>query len=458
MNENHILIIDDEKNYLLVLETLLSDEGYRVTALDDPEMALAYLEESEVDVVITDMKMPGISGKEVLAHMKHHYPYIPVLIMTAFGSIESAVETMRVGAFNYIEKPFTNKELLLSLQQAILYSDTQRENKQLRAQINKHFELDHIIGKSRAMNSALSLVERAAPSKSNILITGEPGTGKELFARAIHKLSPRKDAPFASINCKAIHPEVLKNELWGFEQESTTGATSIRRGVLELTNGGTLFIEEIEALPLDLQIKLLQTLQQKEFLRTGGTSSINVNVRVITSSTTDLEPMLKAGTFREDLYYFLNVVSINLPPLRHRREDIQSLAMYFLQKAAQENDKNIKNFDARVMEYIIAYDWPGNIQQLENTMERCTVLALGDTITLEDMPMEIRDEESLFKNAVDLLPTQLNLANTLDRIEAAVIRRALVKSQLVQVHAAEMLGVSKSNLQYKLKKYSIAGK
>jgi len=454
----NILILDDEQNYLLVLEAILSDAGYKVTTLSDPEMGLAFLEESEVDVVITDMKMPKLTGKDVLDHVKKHYSYIPVLIMTAFGSIEAAVEAMRTGAFDYITKPFSNEELLLSISKAMQFARAQQENRSLRRQIQERFGPENIVARDKSMRHVLDMVHRAAPSRSTVLVTGESGTGKELVAKAIHNQSPRKDGPFISVNCMALNPGVLESELFGHEKGSFTGAVSRRRGRFELADKGTLFLDEIGELPHDTQVKLLRVLQERRFERVGGTDSIEVDIRIVAATNRDLTKAVADGRFREDLFYRLNVVSIHLPPLRERREDIPFLAAHFLDRYARENSRELKGFTPSAMDYLSAYEWPGNVRQLENVIERCVVLSSGDTVSAEDLPPEIKDEESQFKSAVDLLPTKLDLSETLEKIEAAVIRRALVRADFVQVKAAELLNVSKSLLQYKLKKYSISAK
>jgi two-component system NtrC family response regulator len=453
-----ILILDDEQNYLLVLDAILSDAGYAVTALSDPEMGLAFLEESEVDVVVTDMKMPKLTGKEVLDHVKKHYPHIPVLIMTAFGSIEAAVEAMRTGAFDYITKPFSNEELLLSLSKAMQYARAQQENRQLRRQIQERFGPDNIIARDKSMRHVLDMVHRAAPSRSTVLVTGESGTGKELIAKAIHNDSPRKDGPFVSVNCMALNPGVLESELFGHEKGSFTGAVSRRRGRFELADKGTLFLDEIGELSHDLQVKLLRVLQERRFERVGGAEPVEVDIRIVAATNRDLQKAVADGSFREDLFYRLNVVSIQLPPLRERREDIPFLAAHFLDKFSRENSREFKGFSPSAMDYLSAYEWPGNVRQLENVIERCVVLASGEYLDADDLPPEIKDEDAQFKSAVDLLPTKLDLSETLEKIEAAVIRRALVKADFVQVKAAELLNVSKSLLQYKLKKYNISAK
>lgn len=454
----HILIIDDEKNYLLVLQTLLEDEGYTVTALSDPETALAFLQESEVDVVVTDMKMPRITGLDVLERVKKQRPYIPVLIMTAFGTIESAVETMKYGAFDYITKPFSNDELLLSIHNAVELAQAHREYKLLQEAMQERFGLHTIIGRSAGISQVKLMVERAAPGRTTVLITGESGTGKELVARAVHLGSPRKDKPFVVVECAALTGDALEKELFGQETASSAGTPAIRRGRVEQADGGTLFLDDMAALTPDLQVKLLRLLQDRRFERVGGSTPIEVDVRFVMATNTDLAKKVEEGTFREDLYYRVNVVQIHLPPLRERREDIPLLVAHFVAKfTADNNMKQQKSFSTQALNYLTGYDWPGNIRQLENVVESCMVLVPGNVIEEENLPAEIRDEESQFKSAVDLLPVQLDLADTLQKIEAALIRRALVRADLVQVKAAELLNISKSLLQYKLKKYGITG-
>lgn len=453
----HLVVIDDEKNYLLVLEALLLDAGYAVTALSDPEAALAFLDESEVDVIITDMKMPKLSGKDVLVHVKRDYPHIPVLVMTAFGSIESAVDVMKMGAFDYITKPFANDELLLSVQNACELAKVHRRYRLLHENLEERYGLHQIIGKSKGIRNVLSLVDKAAPTKSNVLITGESGTGKELVARAIHFASPRKDGPFISVNCMALNPGVLESEIFGHEKGSFTGAVALRRGRFELASGGTLFLDEIGELSQDMQIKLLRVLQERRFERVGGTEEIEVDIRVVTATNKDLQQEVEKGNFREDLYYRLNVVHLHLPPLRERREDIPLLLAHFVEKMAAESNLPRKNISPEALEYLSGYEWPGNIRQLENVVERCMVMVAGDVITVNDLPPEVKDDEAQLKNALDMLPVELNLADTLDKLEAALIRRALARADFVQVKAADLLGISKSLLQYKLRKYSITG-
>ena len=376
MNDKvHLLLIDDEKNYLLVLETLLTEAGYAVTALNDPETALAFLEESEVDIVITDMKMPRISGREVLERVKKNWPHIPVLIMTAFGSIESAVEAMRYGAFNYITKPFSNDELLLSIQNAAELARAHRQYQLLRESLEERYGKHQIIGRSRAIRDMLALVDRAGPSRATVLITGESGTGKELVARAIHFSSPRSQEPFVSVNCMALNPGVLESELFGHEKGSFTGAVAMRRGRFEQASGGTLFLDEVGDMPLELQPKLLRVLQEQEFERLGSNKIIQTDVRLIAATNRDLKKMVADREFRSDLYYRLYVLQLNLPPLRERQEDIPLLTQSFLRNfQAREGDGcplELSDGDCRLLQ---SCPWRGNIRELQNFCERLAVL------------------------------------------------------------------------------------
>ena len=454
----NILILDDEKNYLLVLQAILEDEGYAITALDDPRLGMAFLEESEVDVVITDMKMPGLSGEEVLDRVRKDYPHIPVMIMTAFGSIDNAVEAMKCGAFDYITKPFSNEELLLSVSKAMKLAQAEQKNRLLRQSLNQQFGKHHILGKSKAIRDVLALMDRVAPSKSSVLITGESGTGKELIARGIHASSDRKDNPFISVNCMSFNPGVLESELFGHEKGSFTGAVARKRGRFEQAHNGTLFLDEIGELSADLQVKLLRVLQERSLERVGGTETIHVDFRLLSATNKDLKKEVEEGRFREDLFYRLNVVHIAVPPLRERREDISLLASHFLVEYARENKMPEKMLTTKAVQAMDAYEWPGNVRQLQNVIERSVVLSPHTAIELDDLPAEVRDEETQLKSAVDLLPSEINLAETLEKIEAALIRRALVQTRFVKVKAAELLSISKSLLQYKLKKYGISAR
>ncbi len=450
-----IMVIDDEKNYLILLETLLTDEGYEVLTFSDPELALAFLDEDEVDVIITDVRMPNLSGQEVLEIIKKKHPHIPVIIMTAYGTVDGAVEAMKCGAFDYLNKPFSNDELLLTVQKAVKLSFAEKQNLILKKALWEKHDIKNIVGKSKAIRDVLDIVKRVAQSDINVLITGESGTGKELIAKSIHYLSNRKDGPFVVVNCGALNPNLLESELFGHEKGSFTGATYTKKGRFELAHKGTLFLDEIGELPVELQVKLLRFIQEKNFERVGGTEPIKVDVRIIAATNKDLKEAVKNKEFREDLYYRLNVVNIHLPPLRERPEDIPLLAAHFLKIYSEKNKKKIKGFTSKAMEFLMYYKWPGNVRELENVIERAVVLCQKDVIDYEDLPSELKNEEEHFKTILDFLPPEINLNQTLEKLEAALIKRALVKSNFVQSQAAKMLGISKSLLQYKLKKYNI---
>jgi two-component system NtrC family response regulator len=343
------------------------------------------------------------------------------------------------------------------VEKASRFAAAQRENMLLRQSLEDKFSSDNIIGRGKAMQRVLEMIAKAAPTRSTVLITGESGTGKELFAKAIHYASPRKDAAFISVNCMALASGVLESELFGHEKGSFTGAVARKRGRFEMAHQGTIFLDEIGELSPELQVKLLRVLQERKFERVGGSEPVEVDIRILAATNRNLAEAVAAGTFREDLYYRLNVVHIETPPLRERREDIPILAAHFLTRYSGENNKVFRGFSPEAMDYLTAYEWPGNVRQLQNVVERCVVLAASDVVQVEDLPTEIRDEESQYKSAVDLLPTSINLNDTLEKIEVALIRRALARSNFVQVKAAEMLEISKSLLQYKLKKYKLTG-
>ena len=451
-----ILIVDDEANLLEVLAVALENMGYGTVTAETAEEALAVLEEREVHLVLSDLRLPGLSGRELMEKVKAANPDLPVVIMTAYASLKEAVEIIKEGAFDYTVKPFELDALEATIASALRYYALGRDNRDLREQLQTA-SAGQFVGQSPAYLALLRNVREVSASSANVLITGESGTGKALVARAIHFSSPRSQEPFVSVNCMALNPGVLESELFGHEKGSFTGAVAMRRGRFEQASGGTLFLDEVGELTPELQVKLLRVLQERRFERVGGSEEIEVDIRIVAATNKDLMPLVQAGTFREDLYYRLNVVHIPIPPLRERREDIPLLVAHFAEKAAKENGIPPKTFSTEALNHLSGYEWPGNIRQLQNVVERCLVLVPGDVITLEDLPAEIRDEEAQFKSAVDLLPVQLDLADTLERIEAALIRRALVRADFVQAKAAELLGISKSLMQYKLKKYSITG-
>ncbi len=450
-----VLVVDDEKNYLLVLETLLAKEGLQVLTASSGLEALAVLRESEADLVLTDMKMPGLDGLELLSAIKEQDPDLPVIVMTAYGTVDKAVEAMKKGAFDYLTKPFENKQLLLTLSKALELSGLVRQNKLLQSQLDQRYGMGNVVGKSKEMREVYRLVEKVAPTKATVLITGESGTGKELIARAIHLHSDRAKKPVISVNCAALTETLLESELFGHEKGAFTGASSARKGRFELADGGTLFLDEIGHTTPALQVKLLRVIQERTFERVGGSRTLAVDVRLITASNKDLLAEVEAGRFQQDLYYRLNVVHIELPPLKERTDDIPLLATHFLDKYGRELGRNGLSFEPDVLSALGAYPWPGNVRELENVIERAVVLASSDVIRLTDLPSELRSRGLDRLDLDHFVAPGTPLPETLEQLEQYLIRRALAQAGNVQSRAADILGVSKSNLQHKLKKYGL---
>ena len=384
-----LLIIDDEKNYLLVLEDLLSEAGYQVMTADSGSKGLELALASDLDVLITDMKMPGLDGMTLLERVHAEKPDLPVIMMTAFGSVEKAVEAMRKGAFDYILKPFKNEELKLTIRKAYEHHQLLRRNRYLTQELQDRYQFSNIIGKSAPMQRVYELIEKVAPAKATVLISGESGTGKELIARAIHFNSPRRDLPFITVNCGALPETLLESELFGHEKGSFSGAISQRKGRFELAHEGTLFLDEITEMSPPLQVKLLRVLQEMEFERVGGSTTLRVDVRVVAASNRNLKEEVAAGRFRSDLFYRLNVVHVQMPPLRDRPDDIPLLVSHFLSKYGKGAGKSKISIDSDALRSLMDYQWPGNVRELENAIERAVILASGDRIQLRDVPAEI---------------------------------------------------------------------
>ena len=446
-----LLIVDDEKNYLVVLEALLSPEGYEIMTSDKAQEALRLLQEADVDLVLTDMKMPGMSGMELLEEAKKIKPEVPVIMMTAYGTIEMAVEAMKKHAYDYITKPFQNEELKLTLRKALENYRLVKENRRLSEALSERHGYRNIVGKSKSMLKVYDLIDKVAQSKASVLITGPSGTGKELIAKAIHYESLRKDRPFISVNCGALAETLLESELFGHEKGAFTGAIAMKKGRFELADGGTLFLDEIGDMSPPLQVKLLRVLQEMEFERVGGTKTIKVDVRVLSASNRNLKDDVASGVFREDLFYRLNVIHIEVPPLRERMEDVRLLVTHFIEKYG---DSKIE-LTPQVWEALYTYSWPGNVRELENVIERAVVLNSGNFIDLKDLPVEFTKA----KGDLDVdrfIPPEAPLQSTLEEIEEKLIRRALKESGNVQSHAADQLGITKSLIQHKMKKYNIS--
>jgi two-component system NtrC family response regulator len=451
-----ILIVDDEKNYLLVLSAVLEEEGYEVlTALGGPE-ALGIQKSSDLDLVLTDMKMPGMDGIELLEQIKTRDPELPVIMMTAHGTIDKAVEAMQKGAYSYILKPFDNERLILYVKKAISTYQVVKENRRLRNAVESQYRFGNIIGKSKPMRDVFETIQKVAPSNATILIEGESGTGKELVAKSIHFNSPRRDNPFVALNCSALAEGLLESELFGHEKGAFTGAVSSKKGRFELAHGGTLFLDEIGELSSNLQVKLLRVLQEKTFERVGGVRPIAVDIRVIAATNKKLKEEMMSGRFREDLFYRLNVVYIVIPPLRERREDIRLLVNHFIKKYSAERKSAVpvRGVAQDVDRLFYDYSWPGNVRELENVIERVMILSPQEVITSSDLPKGFK---SNLDNALHLdgIPAGAKLYNTLEMVEKMMIQRALRMADNVQAHAAEILGIGKSGLNQKIKKYNL---
>jgi len=387
-----LLIVDDEKNYLFVLEDLLSEEGYEVITTEGGEEALKLLDGHDLDLIITDMKMPGMDGMALMEAVHQRLPDLPVIMMTAYGTVEKAVEAMKKGAFDYIMKPFKNEELKLTIRKAVDHYQLVKRNRQLNNELTDRYRFDNIIGKSAPMQRIYQLIEKVAPARATVLVSGESGTGKELIARAIHYNSLRKDGPFISVNCGALPESLLESELFGHEKGAFSGAVSQRKGRFELAHGGTLFLDEISEMSTALQVKLLRVLQEMEFERVGGTATLKVDVRVVAASNRDLKAEVSQDRFRSDLFYRLNVVHIELPPLRERTDDIPLLVNHFLDKFSGESGRSSLKVSPEAMRSLFNYPWPGNVRELENAVERAVILAGGDVLTPRDFPQEIQSE------------------------------------------------------------------
>jgi len=446
-----LLIVDDEKNYLVVLDALLSPEGYEIMTADKAQDALRLLQEADVDLVLTDMKMPAMSGMELLEEVKKIKPEVPVIMMTAYGTIEMAVEAMKKNAYDYITKPFQNEELKLTIRKALENYRLVRENRRLSEALSERHGYRNIVGKSKPMQKVYDLIGKVAQSKASVLITGPSGTGKELIAKAIHYESLRKERPFISVNCGALAEALLESELFGHEKGAFTGAFAMKKGRFELADGGTLFLDEIGDMSPPLQVKLLRVLQEMEFERVGGTKTIKVDVRVLSASNRNLKEDVTSGVFREDLFYRLNVIHIEVPPLRERMEDVRLLVTHFIEKySGREIDLTPQAWEA-----LYSYSWPGNVRELENVIERAVVLNSDGLIDLKDLPAEFtKAKEDL--DVDRFIPPEAPLQSTLEEIEEKLIRRALKQSGNIQSHAAERLGITKSLIQHKMKKYNIS--
>jgi len=452
-----ILIVDDEQSMRDFLAIMLKKEGHEVVTVEDGDEAIKAIEKDIYDLVITDIKMPGIDGLQVLRSVKRVSPNTLVIVITAYSSTEDAVFAIKQGALDYITKPFEIERIKLVIKKALDRKKLYEEHDFYKRQYEHKFDVGNIVGKGKAIQNIFHMIKRVSQSKSTILVTGESGTGKELIARAIHQNSPRSEQAFVAVSCGAIPENLLESELFGHIKGAFTGAIANKIGLFELADKGTLFLDEIGELPLLIQVKLLRVLQEKQFKRVGGTKDISVDVRIIAATNRDLRKMVEENTFREDLFYRLNVIPIHIPPLRNRKEDIALLAIHFLEKYNREIGKHFTHITGEAMEQLKDYDWPGNIRELENVIERAVALETEPVIDVASLPDTIRGTSRQFTSFIpaDIPPEGIDLENIVDEVEKDLLVKALEKTGWVKKHAAKLLHLSFRSFRYRLDKFDI---
>ncbi len=453
MGKNKILIVDDDPSLRRVLEVQLEQEGYAAASAGSAQEALSTLQVQAYDLVIVDLKMPEISGITLLRQLHSQIPETVIIILTAFGSVETAVEAIKAGAYDYLTKPVDPAEFSIVIRRALEHSLLVKEVRTLRTSLNEKYGFDNILGRSDALLQVLDTAARAAATNSTILIRGETGTGKELLAKAIHFNSPRKSKLFVTINCAAIPKELLESELFGHKKGAFTGALADKKGKVEIADGGTLFLDEIGDMPLELQVKILRLIQQGEIEKLGSEGSQKVDVRIVAATHRDLQAMIEDGTFREDLYYRLAVIPLIVPPLRERPEDIQELVQHFFNLSKEKNKRPALSMPPGLLPYFARHRWPGNVRELENVVERVVALARGDVMTVQDLPPFLRREPGgLEAVEIDFPPQGISL----DAVEKELIIRALEKCRWNQTHAARYLDISRKTLIYRMERHGIS--
>ena len=456
MEAKHTIhVIDDEPIIHEVLGDLLASEGFDVELSSNGEEGLEKHSSDKYDLILLDLLMPGMNGIEVLQKLKQRDPSCVIIIITAYASVESAITAMKMGAYDYIQKPFKHDELLLTVKRALDHKTLQDENLRLREELQSKFSFENIIGRSPLMKNVFEVIKASAPTRSTILIEGESGTGKELVARAVHQNSDRNQAPFIVVNSGSLPPDLLESHLFGHVKGAFTGATAQKKGLFEAADKGTIFFDEISSLNLETQAKLLRVMQDREFMRLGGTRTLRVDVRVIAATNINLEDLIKIQKFREDLFYRLNVIKIELPPLRERKEDISLLIKHFVDIYSRENNKEIVDISADVLNILMEYDWPGNIRELENLIERAIVLTKSKVITRQNLPPFLVEGDSVIQTADAGLADSLDLKIQTQNFQRRAIINALKKSKGIQKKASELLGIKPTTLNEMIKRLDI---
>ena len=452
-----ILIVDDEKLMRVSLEKQLKKEGFLVKSMKTSGDALKYIRNEDFDIVVSDLRLPGLDGIEFLKEIKSISQNTIVIIMTAYGTVESAVTAMREGAFDYICKPFSTDELIIKLERAITYQKTTSEVTRLRSEIQELYGQDNIVGKSKSMMKILETIKTISDRETTVLIQGESGTGKELIAGALHYNSSRKDGPFIRLSCAALNKEILESELFGHEKGAFTGAIRTKKGKFELADGGSMFLDDVDDIPLEMQVKLLRVLQEREYERVGGEETISVDVRLICATKVDLAILVKQGKFREDLYYRLNVVAINLPPLRERREDISLLINYFMRKYSKRLKIFRPDISQDTLDLLVKYNWPGNVRELENVVEHALVFTSNNKISVHSLPEHMKKVESVSdKIHLDLKEKdKINFQDEVAEFEGNLIKWAYKKADGNQINMAEILGIPRTTLRNKMIKLNL---
>ena len=453
-----ILVVDDEESIREFLDIMLKKEGYEVSLAEDGQQALGVLKNRSFDMVISDLQMPNLNGVELLKEVKTQFPDILFMLITAFGTTESAVEAMKLGAYDYITKPFKIDEVRLNIKNALRAQNLEVENRTLKKQLNKEYSFQNFIGNSDTMHRIFDLIKRVAQAPTNILIVGESGTGKEMVAKAIHYNSPIKERPFVTVHCGAIPENLMESEMFGHKKGSFTGAVADKSGMFEVADTGILFLDEVGELPLNIQVKLLRALQEKVIRRVGATEDTKIDVRIIAATNRNLEEMIKQGTFREDLYYRLNVIKIETPPLRDRKDDIPILANHFLKKYNDAMTRKISGISAEAMELLKKYDYKGNVRELENIIERTVALEGGSTILPESLPPFVNTpsgRKMASSNEIEVTDEGIELDKVMGQIEKELLIKAIHTSGGVKKKAAKLLNISFRSMRYRVEKYGL---